>query len=253
MNKEHYSYIFIIIALLIGAIYYNSTIQSPIISSLNSIKTTYHNITQSISDTIDKHFFQAQEIERLKRQLNKYQNNHLIMQQLASEINSLYEENNSSFKSNPQVELVRSISYEEFGNFNKLWMEIEDYNSSKIYGLTYNELVAGIVISKNNKPLALLNKDIKSAYSVFIGKKNAPAIVHGNNDKYLVANFIPAWVKIQNGDEIITSGLDNIFIKGLKVGKVVSVSSAQGYQTALVDPYYQATEPDYFHMIRSVK
>ena len=253
MNKEHFSYFFIIVALLIGAIYYNSTIQSPIISSLNSVKSNYHNVTQYISDNIDRYFFQANEIKSLKEQLKEYENNHLIMRQLANEITYLYNENNSSIKLDPRVQLVRAISYEKFGNFNKLWMDIPDYNSSKIYGLTYKEIVAGIVVAQGDKPLALLNKDIKSAYSVYIGKNNAPAIIHGNDDEYLVANFIPAWVKIKVGDEIVTSGLDNIFFKGLKVGKVISVSSSQGYQTAVVDPYYKTNEPTYFHMIRSIK
>jgi rod shape-determining protein MreC len=253
MNKEYLSYIFILIALFIGAIYYNSTIQSPIINSLNNIKISYHNFTENISSSIDKYFFQANKITQLEKQLKQYQNNHLVMQQLASEINDLYKENNSSLKLNPKAELSRVISYEKFGNFNRLWIDISDYNSSKIYGLTYKELVAGIVVPEENKALALLNKDIKSAYSVFIGKNKAPAIVHGNNDKYLVANFIPAWVEINIGDEIVTSGLDNIFFKGLKVGKVVSISSGQGYQTAVVDPYYKSNEANYFHIIRSVK
>jgi rod shape-determining protein MreC len=253
MNKELFSYLFVIIALLTGALYYSNAIQSPIISSLNSLKISYKNSTASIGNTIDKYFFQAQEIESLKAKLQKYENNHLVMQGLASEINDLYKEEKSNLKIDPKVELVRAISYEKFGNFNRLWMEVPEYNSSKIYGLTYKELVAGIIIDKNNKPLALLNQDIKSAYSVYVGKDSAPGIAHGNNNEFLVVNFIPAWFKIQKGDEVITSGLDNIFIKGLKVGRIVSVTSSQGYQNAVIDPYYKAKEPNYFHMIRSVR
>ena len=253
MNKELFSFFFVIIALIVGAFYYNTTIQSPIISSLNSIKTAYHNANQAIKDTISQHFFQAGEIKELKAKLQKYENNHLVMQELANEINDLHKENHSTLQSNPQAELVRAISYEKFGNFNRVWMEIPEYNSSKIYGLTYKELVAGIVINKNKKALALLNQDIKSAYAVYVGDKNAPGIAHGNNDKNLIVNFIPAWFKIKKGDEVITSGLDNIFFKGLKVGRVISVSSSQGYQNAIIEPYYKSNEPSYFHIIRSVK
>jgi len=253
MSKKPLSYILILIALLVGAFYYNTTLQSPLISALNSIKITYHNTNHFFKQAIDRHIFQAQQIETLQHQLQKYENNHLVMQQLANEVDDLYKENQSPLRTNPQVELVRSISYEKFGNFNKLWMEIPEYNSSKIYGITYKELVAGIVISKNKKPLALLNRDIKSAYSVYVGNSNAPGIVHGNNDNYLIVNFIPAWFNIQENDEVITSGLDNIFIKGLKVGKVISVKSSQGYQNAIIDPYYKALEPNYFHMIRSIR
>ncbi len=253
MNKKLFAYIFILIALMIGAIYYNNFIQSPIITSLNSIKSAYHNSVEYVENSIKKHFFQSSQIVALKAKLEKYENNHLVMQQLASEINDLYEENNSSLKLNPQAELVRTISYEKFGNLNRLWIDIPDYNASKIYGLTYKELVAGIVISKDSKALALLNRDIKSAYAVYIGEKRSPGIVHGNNSEFLVVNFIPEWFEIQIGDEVITSGLDNIFFKGLKVGKIISVTKSQGYQNAVVDQYYKSNEPSYYHLIRSVK
>jgi len=253
MNKELFSYFFVIIALIVGALYYNNTIQSPIISALNSLKTAYHNSNQSINDTIDEHFFQAEEINNLKAKLQTYENNHLVMQELASEIHDLYKEKNSTLQANPNVELVRAIAYEEFGNFNRLWIEIPEYNSSKIYGLTYKELVAGIVISKNSRALALLNQDIKSAYAVYVGTNSAPGIAHGNHGENLIVNFIPAWFKIHKGDEVITSGLDNIFFKGLKVGRVLSVSSSQGYQNAIIEPYYKSYEPSYFHIIRSIR
>jgi len=253
MNKELFSYLVVLLALLTGALYYNNTIQSPIISTLNTLKTAYHNTTESIQNNFNEHFFQAQEIRDLREKLVMYENNHLVMQELASEIHDLYEENHSPLKTDTNVTLVRAISYEKFGNINRLWIEVPEYNSSKVYGLTYKELVAGIVISKNNKALALLNQDIKSAYAVYVGNNSAPGIAHGNNDEHLIVNFIPAWFKIQKGDEVTTSGLDNIFIKGLKVGRVISVSSSQGYQNAIIEPYYKNYEPSYFHLIRSIR
>ena len=253
MNKERFLYTLIIIALILGAFYYNNLIQSRIIASLNSIKFTYHSSIEFVQTTFEKHFFQTATIDKLTLQLKKYEKDHLIMQQLASEINDLYIESNSTLKLNPKVSLVRTISYEKFGNFNKLWLEVPDYNSSKIYGLTYKELVAGIVVPKNDKPLALLNKDINSAYSVYIGDNEAPGIAHGNNEEFIVVNFIPAWYEIKAGDEVVSSGLDNIFFKGLKVGKVIATTRSQGYQNAVVEQYYKANETNYFHIIRSVQ
>ncbi|MCD6172893.1 MAG: rod shape-determining protein MreC [Sulfurimonas sp.] len=249
MNKELFSFLSIFIALLIGAIYYTNTIQAPFIESLNHLKSSYHQGIKFTQDSITKHFFQASEITRLTNKLQNHEHNHLVMQQLASEINDLFQANKSNLKTNPKVELVRTISYEEFGNFNRLWIEIEDYNSSKIYGLTYKEIVAGIVISKNNHPLALLNKDIKCTYAVHVGSKLAPGIAQGNNEQNIVVKYIPAWFEINEGDEVTTSGLDKIFFKGLKVGKVISTSKSQGFQTAIISPYYKSNNPNYFHMI----
>ena len=253
MNKELFSYLFVTIALLVGALYYSNFIQSPIIRSLNAIKTSYHNANKAIETSIDTYFFQADEIRELKDELQRYENNHLVMQELANEISDLYRVQKSSLKVNSQVQLVRTISYEKFGNFNRLWIDVPDYNSSKIYGLVYKELVAGIVIDKNSMPLALLNRDLKSAYAVYVGDQSAPGIAHGNSSENLIVNFIPAYYTIKVGDEVTTSGLDNIFMKGLKVGKVLSITSSQGYQNAIIEPYYKDFEPNYFHLIRSVK
>ena len=253
MNKKLLPYLFILLALFMGALYYTNTIQSPLLSSLNAIKVFYHKSVENISSTIDRHFFQAKEIGELKAQLQQYQNNHLVMQQLASELHDLYKENNSSLAIDPRTELVRTISYEKFGNLNRIWIDIPDYNASKIYGLLYKEMVAGIVIPKDGKALALLNSDVKSTYAVYIGEQKAPGIAHGNNGEKLVVSFIPAWFSLKVGDEVTTSGLDNIFFKGLKVGRVTKLSKSQGYQNAVVDPYYKACEPSYFHIIRTLK
>jgi len=253
MNKGLLSFFFLFIALFIGALYYTNTIQRPLISILNNFKSNYHYIVNFIQENIDKHMFQADSITSLKEKLKKYENTHLIMKQMTSEVNDLVKANNSKLTIKPTVELVRSISYQKFGNLNRVWMEINDYNSSKIYGLTYNELVAGIVIEQNSKPLGLLNKDIQSSYAVFIGNEKAPGIAHGNNAKNLIVKFIPAWFKIKKDDEVITSGLDKIFFKGLKVGKVISVTTSQGYQNAIIQPYYKSNEPNYFYIIKDVK
>lgn len=253
MNKGLFSFFLLFIALLVGALYYTNIIQAPFISALNNIKLNYHNITEYVEEQINQHFFQAEHISILEEKLHKYENNHLVMQQLASEVNDLFAENRSKLKTDPRVELVRTISYQKFADQNRIWLEIEDYNSSKVYGLTYKELVAGIVVSKEGRPLGLLNRDIKSSYAVYVGDKKAPGIAHGNSGKDLIIKFIPAWFSIKKGDEVITSGLDEIFFKGLKVGTVISVTKSQGYQNALIEPYYKANDPNYFHIIKKVK
>jgi len=253
MSKSLLGFFSIFIALLVGALYYTNAIQSPFISTLNSIKSTYHSSILYIDTQINKHFFQAEHISKLEDKLQKYENNHLVMQQLASEINDLFKANHSKLRTSPYVELVRTISYKKFGDLNKIWLNINDYNSSKIYGLTYKELVAGIVVSDNGRPLGLLNKDIKSTYAVYVGDEKAPGIAHGNNADELIVKFIPAWFKINKGDKVITSGLDEIFFKGLKVGTVISVTKSQGYQNAIIEPHYKAIDPNYFYMITKVK
>jgi len=253
MNKSLFGFLTILIALFLGAIYYTNIIQTPILTFSNYIKNSYRDSVEMVEKNIEKYLFQAKYIEELNDKLVRYENNHLVMQELASEVNDLFVLNNSKLKIDPRVELVRAVSYKDFSNFNRVWLETKELNSSKVYGLVYKELVAGIVVTENSKPLALLNKDIKSTYSVYVGKKLAPGIAQGNNAKNILIKYIPEWFVIAKGDEVITSGLDNIFFKGLKVGRIISVSSSQGYQNAVVEPYYKSNNPDYFRMIRKVK
>ena len=236
-----------------GAISYSPIIQSPFIDTLNYLKKSYFNKISYIDNTINKHFFQAEKINELTKKLQKYDTLQLKLQIYNNKLIDLYKENNESFASNPQFELVHANSYQKFGDFNRLWIDIPDYNASKIYGLLYNNFVAGIVINEHKKPLALLNRDIKSTYAVSIGKEKAPGVAHGNCGKTIVISFIPTWFNINIGDEVTTSGLDNIFFKGLKVGTVVSIKQLQGYQSAVIVPYFHSYEPNYFYMIRSLK
>ena len=175
------------------------------------------------------------------------------MRQLASEINDLFALNQSKLSTNPKVQLIRTNSYQKFGNLNRIWLDVDDYNSSRIYGLTYKEFVAGIVIEEKGKALGLLNRDIKSSYAVYVGNNKAPGIAHGNSSKNLIIKFIPTWFIINIGDEVTTSGLDKIFFKGLKVGKVLSVTSSGGYQNAVIEPYFKSNNPNYFYMIKKIK
>ncbi len=253
MNRGLYSFLLIFIVLFFGSLYYSNVVQTPIINALNTIKINFRNFSEYVETKFQEHTFQAKRISELEDKLQKYEKNHLIMQELASELNDLFSQTHSNLKVNPDVELVRAISYQKFADLNRIWLEVKDYNASKIYGLTYKELVAGIVISQNNKPLALLNKDIKSAYAVQIGENKAPGIAHGNNSEYLVVKFIPAWFKIKEDDVVTTSGLDKIFFKGLKVGRVVSVTSSQGYQNAIVEPFFKINNPNYFYMIKQIR
>lgn len=253
MNKELFPTLVLIIALFGAALYYFESVQRPFLSLLAFTKETYHETVESIGQTIDEHFAQQETIQELREQLKGYEKNRLTIKQLQAENSALFRANNSTFTTRPDVGLARVLSYSKFGDHRKLWLQMNDFNATKVYGLVYNEIAAGIVVSEHQRPMALLNGDPKSTYAVFVGDKLAPGIVHGNNSDQLLVKFIPTWIPIKTGDEVITSGLDNLFFHGLRVGKVLSVTLSQGYQTALIDPYYKANEPAYFHVIRDIR
>ena len=253
MNKKSLLFFFLLLLLLWGALNLNNTLQKPLNRFFNSLKSNYIDTLDTIDNAIDAHFFQARTIITLKQQLNECKQKTLLMDQYKRQLQSLTQLTDSNLSVDPRIKLVRVISYAKFGDMNKLWLEVHDYNASKIYGLVYKKSVAGIVIPKDEMPLALLIRDPKSSFAVHIGKTKAPGIAHGNNDKNIIVTYIPAWYNIEVGDEVVTSGLDDIFFEGLKVGKVLSLTTSQGYQKAVVQPYYDLKSLNYFYMIEKVK
>lgn len=249
MNRELVGFIFLAFAIVIGVLKFTNWIQDPFIGALNSVKNFYHESVESLNNSIDEHFVQQETIIKLRNENEKYQENNLLVQEFAVELNQMFKEHNSSLEISPKVQLVKTLSYAKFGDINRVWIDMKDYNTSKVYGLVSQGVSAGIVTFKHDQPMALLNSDYKCSYTVYVGKKRAPGIVHGKNTKEMLVEFIPNWISLEVGDEVYTSGLDNLFFAGLKVGKVLKINQSQGFQNALIEPYYDVTQPGYFHVI----
>ncbi len=253
MNKQALFLTALLAVLVGGALYFTNLLQSPIINLNLALKTSYHNIVESIEHDINEHFNQQATIIDLRQKNRYYEQELLSLHQIADEYQKLLQEHNSSFKTTPQSTLVRTLSYVRFGDPHRVWIEMETFDPKRVYGLLYRGYAAGIVVSNDKRPIALLNGDVKSSYAVNVGTSMAPGIVRGNNSRRLVVEFIPTWIPIAVGDEVLTSGLDRIFMAGLKVGKVVSITKASGYQSAVIEPYFYGKNPAYFHVITQVR
>ena len=253
MNKEVLGIFFLFAALFGAALFFSTGLQRPILAVTDSVKNSYHSLTTAIGQGYDEHFYQQKTIQELRKQLKLYEESHLILHQVATELNEMFIENNSTFKVLPHVELVRTISYAKFGDINRVWIDMPPFDPSEVYGLVHKESVAGIVVLQDGRPMALLNGALKSSYAVYVGENKAPGIVHGLNTKELIVEFIPTWIDIKEGDEVLTSGLDNLFFPGLKVGRIISIEQSQGYQNAIIEPYYNPSNPSYFHVIKKIR
>ncbi len=253
MNKQKLASFFLLALAVSGALYLSGFLQSPILRLTSALKLSYHEGTEAIAHAIEEHFSQQQTIRELREKNRFYELELQTLHQVADDYQKLLHEHNSSLSVNSDVSLVRALSYVRFGDPHKLWIRMETFNPKQVYGLLYRGYAAGIVVSNNGQPMALLNGDVKSSYAVNVGTNLAPGIVRGNNAKRFIVEFIPTWIPIAVGDEVSTSGLDKIFLSGLKVGKVVSISKAQGYQSAVVEPYFYGRNPAYFHVITQVR
>ncbi len=253
MSKEHFVSLLLFVALFAATFFYTDTLQKPLISFSHSIQSFYRDAYAFVTMNFEEHFNQQQTIIEQREQLAQYKEAYLLSLQFANELDALLDESNTTIKNHPDVVLVRTLSYVKFGDHYKIWLEFPDFNTSKIYGLVHKGYTAGIVVARNNRAMALLNSDRKSAYSVFVGNNMAPGIVHGNGVDRLIVEYIPTWKKINIGDEVITSGLDELFFEGLKVGVVESIEQSQGYQNAIIKPYFNLSDARYFHVIKDVR
>ncbi|MFY9142074.1 rod shape-determining protein MreC [Sulfuricurvum sp.] len=253
MNKNILSIASLLAVLVGGALYFTNLLQSPIISLTHALKSSYQDTVESIQYSIDEHFNQQRTIIDLRQKNRYYEQEFLNLHQVADEYQKLIQEQNSTFQTTPNTALVRTLSYVRFGDPHRVWIEMDNFDPKKVYGLLYRGYAAGIVVSNNNRPIALLNGDVKSSYAVNVGTSMAPGIVRGNNERRLIVEFIPTWIPISVGDEVLTSGLDQIFMAGLKVGRVVSITRASGYQSAVIEPYFYGKNPAYFHVITKVR
>lgn len=253
MNKTFISIVAVSVILLFLALKYSQNFNNTVLSKLQGVESSYFSVTDYISDQVQEHFLQERTIQEQRLLIEKYKKSDLKLLALKNELDGLYNEYNSTLKTEPKVELIRTISYSNFGDLNKMWVEMPDFNASKIYGLVSENVSAGIIVSKFGKPQALLNSDPKCSYAVIIGEKQAPGIIRGKKTHEMVIEFIPTWIDIKVGDEVKTSGLDNLFFANIKVGKIKSIYTSQGYQAAVVAPYYTEQKPTYFYAITQVK
>ncbi len=213
----------------------------------NFILSSFLDARNMIQNKINEHISQQKSIVRLEKENQELRKSALLSIAFAGKLNELLRENNIT-EYDPKVKLIQTISYANLNDYNKVWLDFEDFNKSRIYGLLYNGYSAGIVVEKDSHPLGLLLGDPKSIFSVYIGSSKIPGVVEGDKKDILV-KYIPLWMNPKIGDEVITSGLDKIFFQGIRVGKVVKVIKEESSKTAVVKPYIKVEVPTYLHVI----
>lgn len=227
---------------------YSAVARRGVTDATNSVVGSYLGIIEYAKSTLGEHFKQKEIIAKLQDENKKLERSSLLATAFAGKLNRILKANEKA-PFGPTLELVQALSYEQISNYNRIWISMNDFNSSKIYGLIYKGSTAGIVISKNDRPLGLLQGDSKSVFSVSVGENRLPGVATGSG-KYINVKYIPLWMEPKVGDEVITSGLDKIFVEGIPVGKVIEVRDEESYKTAVVKPNIVTNTPAFFYVIK---
>ncbi|MBU3014657.1 rod shape-determining protein MreC [Poseidonibacter lekithochrous] len=215
----------------------------------NDLKLSYINKVIGISTTVEKYFNQVNNIERLQIENNELKQYKILYTATQKQLDTIKEFviTMDVDETKPNIKLAKVLSYINFNDFTKVWLDQKKEDDS-ILGLITEEYAAGIVINENGKSVALLNGNKESSYAVFIGEDKVPGIITSSKDgKNLQIQYIPIWADIKIGDEVITSGMDNIFFEGLKVGRIIEENTLPDMQTAIIKPYANVLKKKYFY------
>jgi len=237
-NKKLYVYILLILTIVFYIFNFDRTISSKLSLLTISIKNIYLSNYTYLFNAISKHMSQADQISLLKNKLFNYEQYKILY------LTNKNKENNAN-----TIKMAHIISYANLNNFSKVILSSKS-NINKISALiTANGYSAGIVVNEGYKNIGYLNHHPKSNYAVYIGNKHVPGITHGiNNNEYIMIKFIPLWQNVAIGDEVITSGMDNIFPEGIKVGKIISINKLSAIAEAFVKPYANVYNQTYFYI-----
>lgn len=112
-------------------------------------------------------------------------------------------------------------------------------------------LIGRVIESYYNTAKVLLITDKNSVVNAMIVDSRATGNISGQHGLGLVMDLIPQTEVVKIGDEVITSGLSGELPKGLVIGEVIKVESAQSqlFQQAQVKPYVNFSQLEYVLVI----
>ncbi|MBT6392368.1 MAG: rod shape-determining protein MreC [Nitrosomonadales bacterium] len=116
-----------------------------------------------------------------------------------------------------------------------------------------NEGLVGQVIHVN-KNLSTVQKITSNNFAISGISENGTmaSLIFGNGSPHLVIYRLPAYEKLRLGDHLLTSGLDQIYPKGIKIGKVIKIipTNNSQFNEIIIEP---ATSPQSFSQVMVIK
>ncbi len=233
---------------LIALFYKNHHILTEkVLNFSNDVKLTFITQKENLLNALSIHFNQKRQIEELQQKIKELEPKASLSVAFASKLNHLLKETDLKTY-HPQLYPVQVLGYEHMQDVNRLWIEFPSFKKEKIYGLIYQGFTAGIIRNEAERPLAILQSGKESLFSVFIGKNNIQGIAFGAGETIQI-RYIPSYANPQVDDEVITSGNDNIFYEGIKVGRVINVEKKDMYKIATVKPYISLKQAQFFYAV----
>ena len=232
---------------------------SGVISKMDSVVsipfvalTKSHNVISDLLSTYSEN-------RDLKKSLSSLQNQSAIISNLQEENDSLRASLNLSDKLSRDNVITAEVSMRPSVNWLKeLTINVgKSKNVSKSMLATSNGGVIGFVtkVYDDSTTISLLSGSLSDTYlasSVISEDGNQVFGIISNYDnkkKLLKMTQLNSSENIKTGTEVVTSGLDDVSVKGVPIGTVESVSDYEGNRTIFVKPYADFDKISYVTLV----
>ncbi len=159
-----------------------------------------------------------QQTEALQGELHRYREAYLEQERLRALL---------GFRS---LSFPNAIPAEVLGVDPSLWAEAITINKGEAHKLrkdsaivTHLGLVGHVVELAPRSATVLLLTDRRSAVDALVQRTRARGIIFGKSQRLLAFRYVSVRDAVEVGDEIISSGLGDIYPKGVRIGTVISV------------------------------
>ena len=214
--------------------------------------TKSHNVISDLLSTYSEN-------RDLKKSLSSLQNQSAIISNLQEENDSLRASLNLSDKLSRDNVITAEVSMRPSVNWLKeLTINVgKSKNVSKSMLATSNGGVIGFVtkVYDDSTTISLLLGSLSDTYlasSVISEDGNQVFGIISNYDnkkKLLKMTQLNSSENIKTGTEVVTSGLDDVSVKGVPIGTVESVSDYEGNRTIFVKPYADFDKISYVTLV----
>ena len=249
--------IIIVLILILGVLLTRNDdrIADTLLKTVNPVKQSYKKFTQGLEDKSQSYIFQKESIEKLSHENRILRKRLLEQMHYIGQVQNIYDVlPKLSRLPAHSISIAETISYVKLNSFSQIILtKPKEVEEKKIYGLIQGTVVAGVAKVRGEQLYGYLTSDDKCRFSVFIGKTKAPGIAIGIDKNEMMIKFIPKWHKIQEGDRVVTSGLDNIFFRNVPVGIVTKVEVQSAYTVAYIKTYNNVLQPKTFFVINDPK
>ena len=214
--------------------------------------TKSHNVISDLLSTYSEN-------RDLKKSLSSLQNQSAIISNLQEENDSLRASLNLSDKLSRDNVITAEVSMRPSVNWLKeLTINVgKSKNVSKSMLATSNGGVIGFVtkVYDDSTTISLLSGSLSDTYlasSIISEDGNQVFGIISNYDnkkKLLKMTQLNSSENIKKGTEVVTSGLDDVSVKGVPIGTVESVSDYEGNRTIFIKPYADFDKISYVTLV----